>query len=115
MDSIPQSQSEFPSSVVTVISAILLPIGALLLFSFGAQIVFGPFVLAIEWILARVSPRPLRLAWSVLAGLLAGEIAYLVVDVTMPSVEGRGGSIIAGVLAAVLVAGLFATTTNPDR
>ena len=64
-----------------MISALALPFGVLVLFSFGGQLVFGPFVLAIEWILARISARPLCLAWSFLGAALAGEIIYLVLDI----------------------------------
>jgi uncharacterized membrane protein len=66
----------------TLISAIFLPFGIAILLSFGGQLLFGPFILVIEWILARISPRPLRLLWSALAGLLAGEIVYLIVEMT---------------------------------
>jgi hypothetical protein len=66
----------------TLISVIFLPFGIAILLSFGGQLLFGPFILVIEWILARISPRPLRLLWSALAGLLAGEIVYLIVEMT---------------------------------
>lgn len=66
----------------TLISAICLPFGIAILLSFGGQLLFGPFILVIEWILARISPRTLRLVWSALAGLLAGEIVYLIVEMT---------------------------------
>jgi uncharacterized membrane protein len=70
-----------PSRVATLVSALALPVGVLILFSFGGQLVLGPFVVAIEWILARISPRPLRILWSMLAGALVGEIAVIVMNV----------------------------------
>jgi uncharacterized membrane protein len=65
--------------VDTLISAVCLPLGVAILFSFGGQVLFGLPVLVIEWIFARNSPRTLRLMWSALAALLAGEIVYLIV------------------------------------
>jgi uncharacterized membrane protein len=67
----------------TLISAIFLPFGIAILLSFGGQLLFGPFILVIEWILARISPRTLRLLWSALAGLLAGEIVYLTTELLL--------------------------------
>lgn len=67
-------------NVATLTSVLALPFGILVLFSFGGQLILGPFVLAIEWILARVSPKPLRITWSLLAGALVGEIAVIVTD-----------------------------------
>jgi uncharacterized protein YqgC (DUF456 family) len=66
-----------------LISAIFLPFGIAILLSFGGQLLFGPFILVIEWILARISPRTLRLLWSALAGLLAGEIVYLTTELLL--------------------------------
>jgi uncharacterized membrane protein len=95
----------------TLISAICLPFGIAILLSFGGQLLFGPFVLAIEWILARISPRTLRLFWSALAGLLAGEIVYLVVGL-----NGSQGRTLTGLLVALATAAvtglLFIRTTD---
>ncbi|MDH3368458.1 MAG: hypothetical protein OEO17_11490, partial [Gemmatimonadota bacterium] len=66
---------------------------------------------AIEWILARISPRPLRITWSLLAGFLAAEIAYLLVATHV--VEGAP-AVVAGVLAAGLTLLLFERTTRRD-
>jgi len=100
--------------VATVVSGLLLPLGVLVLFSFGAQIVFGPFVLAIEWILARISARPVRIAWCVLAGALAGEIVYLALDLRVTQIDGFP-AVVAGLLTAALVVPLFLSTTRPSN
>lgn len=95
----------------TVISVLALPFGVIVLFSFGGQLIVGPFALAIEWILARVSPRPLRLAWSFLAAVLAGEIAFLALDIHVPALEGFL-AVVLGLATAALVAILFYRTTE---
>lgn len=95
-----------PEMVVqNVLSALLLPFGALVLLSFGGQVVFGPFVVAIEWVLARISSRPLRIAWSVLAGALVGEITYLLIDFSGTLLRAVAVSIgvATGVVAGVLI------------
>jgi uncharacterized membrane protein len=89
----------------TLISAIFLPFGILILFSFGGQLLFGPFILVIEWILARISPRTLRLLWSALAGILAGEIVYLTADLT-------GTGLLLGSATAAVTGILFIRTTD---
>jgi uncharacterized membrane protein len=102
----PRSQS---AAIAMTLSALALPFGVLVLLSFGGQLVFGPFVLAIEWILARVSPRPLRIAWSLLAALLAGEIGYLLTDTHV--MEGVP-AVVVGVVVAGLITLLFNRTTR---
>lgn len=100
-----------PSAVVAaVISALALPFGILLLFSFGGQLVLGPFALAVEWILARVSPRPLRTAWCLVAAALAGEIVFLALDIHVRALQGFLAVVIA-MAAAALVAIVFYRTT----
>lgn len=82
-----------------------------MLFSFGGQLIFGPFVLAIEWILARISPNPLRIAWSFLGAALAGEIAYLALDIHVRRFEGFLAVVI-GLAVAAGVALLFFRRTG---
>jgi hypothetical protein len=94
-----------------VLSLLVLPIGILGLFSFGAQIIFGPFLLAIEWILARISPQPLRIVWVLLGGALGGEIAYLFLDLKVRQIEGYP-AIVVGIVAASVVALLIERTTR---
>jgi uncharacterized membrane protein len=89
----------------TLISAIFLPFGILILFSFGGQLLFGPFILVIEWILARISPTTLRLLWSALAGLLAGEIIYLIVEM-------KSTGLLLGLATAAVTGILFVRTTE---
>lgn len=101
------------SKIATVISALALPFGVLVLFSFGGQLIFGPFVLVVEWILARISPKPLRLAWSFLGAALAGEIVYLVLDLHFRRIHGFLAVVI-GLAVAGVAALLFFRTTG-DR
>jgi uncharacterized membrane protein len=107
----PSDRTRSYSTAATVISTLALPVGILVLFSFGGQLVFGPFVLAIEWIFARVSPVPLKIAWSLLAAALAGEIVYLVLDLYIAEADGFP-AVLAGLVAAVLVALLFYRTSK---
>jgi uncharacterized membrane protein len=92
-----------PATLVqNLLSGLLLPFGAIVLFSFGGQLILGPFVVTLEWVLARISARPLRIAWSLLAGALVAEIAYLVLDIYVGAIDG-----LAAVLAGMMV-GAFA-------
>ncbi len=74
-------------SIASVVSALALPLGVLVLFSFGGQMILGPFVVVAEWFLARISPRPLRIAWSVLAGALVGEIVVIMIGAYLFSID----------------------------
>jgi uncharacterized membrane protein len=98
----------------TLISAICLPFGIAILLSFGGQLLFGPFILVIEWILARISPRPLRLLWSALAGLLAAEIVYLIVDINDTQTRTFTGLLL-GLATGVVTGLLFIRTTDGRR
>jgi uncharacterized membrane protein len=100
-----------PASVGVVLSLLVLPFGILGLFSFGAQIVFGPFLLAIEWILARISPRPLRIVWVLLGGALGGEMAYLFLDLKVRQIDGFP-AVVVGITVASVVALLIERTTR---
>jgi uncharacterized membrane protein len=104
-------EPEIQSKIATVVSVLALPFGVLLLFSFGGQLIYGPFVLAIEWILARISPRPLRLAWAFLGAALVGEIVYLVLDIHVRRIDGFLAVVVA-LAAAASVALLFFRTTD---
>jgi uncharacterized membrane protein len=114
---------ETPSDIVrperairfdTLISALCLPFGIAILLSFGGQLLFGPFALVIEWILARISPKPLRFLWSVLAGLLAAEIVYLIVDINDTQTRTFTGLLL-GLATAVVTSLLFIRTTDGRR
>lgn len=98
----------------TLISAICLPFGIAILLSFGGQLLFGPFVLVIEWILARISPRPLRILWSALAGLLAAEIIFLIVDINGTQIRTFTGLLLGLATAAVTGLLFFRTTDSRD-
>ena len=89
-----------------LLSALLLPFGAMVLLSFGGQVLLGPFVVPVEWVLARISARPLRIAWSILAGILVAEIAYLVLDTNVAAIDGLVAilaGMTVGTLAGVLI------------
>jgi uncharacterized membrane protein len=70
---IEESVTAAPSAIT---SGLALVVAFLLLFSFGAQLFVGPTVLVLGWYLARASSSWLRIAWCVVAALLAGEVAY---------------------------------------
>lgn len=92
--------------VQNVLSALLLPFGAIVLLSFGGQVLLGPFVVPVEWVLARISARPLRIAWSILAGALVAEIAYLVLDTNVAAIDGLAAVVAGmtiGTLAGILI------------
>jgi hypothetical protein len=98
--------------IATIVSSLAVPFGVLVLFSFGAQVAFGPFLLAIEWLLARISPTPLRIVWSVLAGVLVGEITYLTLaDVHVAWLDGLVAIAISLVVAGMVTV-LFIRTTR---
>lgn len=99
------------ATIATVVSVLALPLGVLILFSFGGQLVLGPFVLVIQWILAKISPTPLRVAWSILAGALVGEIVYILLDVHVAAIDGFPAVVI-GLVAAALAGLLIFRTTE---
>jgi uncharacterized membrane protein len=103
-------------TLATVVSVLALPLGVLVFFSFGGQLVFGWLVLAAEWALARISPQPLRITWSVLAGVLVAQVLYLAVD-TQGGTNRANSFIAIAVIMIVgaLVALLFYRTTSNKR
>lgn len=111
VESSPRRQPVVPTKGSTALSAALLPIGVIILFSFGGQVVFAPFALAIEWVLARVAKTPVRIAWSLLAGVLAGEFVYLLIDLRSERFDGLA-AVVAGLAVAVVVALGFVLTTG---
>jgi uncharacterized membrane protein len=96
-----------PAAIVqNILSALLLPFGAMVLLSFGGQLILGPVVVPVEWVLARISARPLRIAWSILAGALVAEIAYLVLDTNVAAIDGLLAvlaGLTIGTLAGILI------------
>lgn len=113
MDSSGRSGDTTPKRGASLISAALLPLGALALFSFGAQVVFAPLVLVIEWILARVAVGSVKIAWSLLAGVLAGEFVYLQIDL---HTDFNGFlAVVAGLAAALVVTFVYLATTGRRR
>ncbi|MGB8360989.1 MAG: hypothetical protein WCE80_06270 [Acidimicrobiia bacterium] len=99
-----------PGDRSTLVSAALIPVGLVVLISFGGQIVFAPFVLVIEWVLARVAKGVVKIAWSMLAGVMAGEYVYLLIDLRT---DYSGFlAVVAGLAAAVIVAFAYLATTG---
>ena len=99
-----------PSDRSTLVSAALIPVGLVVLLSFGGQIVFAPFVLVIEWVLARIAKGVVKIAWSVLAGVMAGEYVYLLIDLRT---DYSGFlAVMAGMAAAVVVTLAYLATTG---
>ena len=101
-----------PRTLRTATSILLLPLGVLVLFSFGGQLVIGLPVLALEWLVARMAPRGLRLIWSALAGLLAGEAVYLYLGEVTLIAGLTPVRIAAGLATGLAVTWLYATTTR---
>ena len=99
-----------PGDRSTLVSAALIPVGIVVLLSFGGQIVFAPFVLVIEWVLARIAKGVVRMAWSLLAGVMAGEYVYLLIDLRTD--YSAVLAVVAGLATAVIVAFAYLATTG---
>jgi uncharacterized membrane protein YczE len=106
----PGHEDVTPRRGSTSVPAALLPFGVLALFSFGAQVVLAPFVLVIEWILARLARGSVKIAWALLAGVLAGEFVYLLID--QRTEYNAFLSVVAGLAAAVIVTFVYIVTTR---
>jgi hypothetical protein len=99
-----------PGDRSTLVSAALIPVGLVVLLSFGGQIVFAPFVLVIEWVLARIAKGVVKMAWSLLAGVMAGEYVYLLIDLRTD--YSAVLAVVAGLAAAVVVTFVYLATTG---
>lgn len=96
--------------VATTVSLLAIPGGIIALLSFGGQLVFALPVLVAEWLLARISPRPLRVIWTCLAALLAGIAAYVAVGEIASSPD-EVMQVVVGILAAAVTGWLFIRRT----
>jgi hypothetical protein len=96
----------------TVMSILLLLFGSMQLLSVGGgALFFGPGVMCLGWFLARRSPNGLRIAWSVLAGLLTGLILWLLQSSGLDAAPAQVAvASLAGLVGAAL---LFERTTRP--
>lgn len=93
-----------------LVSILVLALAVLLLFSFGGQIVLGPPVLVAGWFLARGSVPWLRTAWTIVAGLMAGELAYIFLSrLVWPN---RAYPLFGILLVAGAIAAFFHNTTR---
>jgi hypothetical protein len=113
MESSRRSKRVTPTSRSNLVAAALLPIGLVALFAFGGQVALTPIVLAIEWILARVAKGGVMIAWSVLAGVLAGEYIYLLID--LRTELNALLAVVAGLVVAVILTFVYLATTGGRR
>lgn len=112
MESTRRTKRATPTSRSNLVATALLPIGVVVLF-FGDLVVLTLFALAIEWILARVAKGGVIIAWSLLAGVLAGEYVYLLID---QRTEYNGFlAAVAGLVVAVIVTFAYLATTGGRR
>ena len=91
---------------------VLAVFSALMLFSFGGQIVVAPVLLPAQWLIARRTRETISMAFSSLGALLAAEVTWISLAVSF----GSGASLAVGglVAAAGLVAGfIFFKTSRP--
>ena len=87
---------------------------ALMLFSFGGQIIVAPALLPAQWLIARHTTGAASMTFSVLGGLLAAELVWIVLAVLLDGAV----SLLSGVLlvTAGLAAGFwFFRTSRPGR
>ena len=87
---------------------------ALVLFSFGGQIIVGPALLPVLWLIARNTRGVTSIVFSVVGALLAAEVAWMGLAV----VVGEGASSFLNVLtlAGGAASGLFfAGMSRPGR
>lgn len=105
-----------PWTITTVASALLLPVGLYALYTFGdSRLILMPLALATFWLLARISRRPLRIAWSVLAGTAGAQVLYFIFDQQGGAGRTNGLQAAAALVAiAALVALLFYRTSRQD-
>jgi hypothetical protein len=101
----------------TVTSTALLVVAifsALMLFSFGGQIIVAPALLPAQWLIARHTKGTASMMFSVLGGLLAAELVWIALAVVL----GGTVSLLSGILVVVagLAAGfLFFRTSRPGK
>lgn len=87
---------------------------ALMLFSFGGQLIVAPALLPAQWLIARHTGGAASMTFSVLGGLLAAELVWIVLAVVLGGeVSLLGGAL---VVTAGLAAGfVFFRTSRPRR
>ena len=91
---------------------VLAVFSALMLFSFGGQIVVAPALLPAQWLIARHTRGAISMAFSSLGALLAAEVTWI----ALAGSFGSGASLVAGglVVATGLVVGfIFFRTSRP--
>lgn len=103
-------------TLITVASTLLLPIGLYVLYSLGEQqLLLVPIALAVLWGIARLSPRPLQITWSVLAGILGAQVLYFIFDQQGGAGRSDGFQAAAAlVTTAALITLLFYRTTRNE-
>jgi len=111
-----ESRSVSMTFLASVVSLVLIPIGCLLLLSMGGgQFLFGPAVIVVGWVLARVTPAPIRLAWSIVVGLLGGQILLLSLNLVFGALP-QVVAVVSLIATLVLIKVFWDTTANgrPD-
>lgn len=87
-------------------------VSALMLFSFGGQIVVAPALLPAQWLIARHTREAISMAFSSLGALLAAEVTWILLVGSF----GSGASLVAGGLAVAagpVVGFVFFKTSRP--
>ena len=85
---------------------------ALVLFSFGGQVIIAPVLLPAQWLIARHTRAATSMAFSVLGALLAAELTWIVLALGF----GENATLAVGGLvgaAGMLVGFLFFATSRP--
>ena len=91
---------------------ILAVFSAVVLFSFGAQVIVAPALLPAQWLIARHTRGVTSMMFSALGALLAAELVWIATSLF----QGEGVSTLVGVtvVAAGLLAGfVFFKTSRP--
>lgn len=86
---------------------------ALMLFSFGGQIVVAPALLPAQWLIARHTGGSASMTFSVLGGLLTAELVWIVLAVVLGGTMSlpSGALVVSSGLAAGFV---FFKTSRPE-
>ncbi|MDJ0497680.1 MAG: hypothetical protein QNJ89_07610 [Acidimicrobiia bacterium] len=91
---------------------VLAVFSALMLFSFGGQVIVGPVLLPAQWLIARHTREATSIVFSALGALLAAEVTWI----ALATAFGQEASVLVRglVVAAGLVVGfVFLKTSRP--
>ena len=102
------------STTIATTLVVLAVFSALMLFSFGGQLIVAPFLIPAQWLIARRTQGTTSIVFSVLGALLVGELVWIVLAI----IVGEGATAMVGALIflAGLGAGfLFFRASRPRR